>query len=191
MLELVKNYHKVGDDGTSGLSWHSKEINSFFTFGSIKSSPFESVASISFQHLYKARVWGQSPESLLKLPCTTQNNFVFFVFLNNQSFTGHCRLFFLQEDILQTILGFCCYRKSTKSPLLNRYSTQHLSRWVLNPFVCLFVGSGRGRYYDPRTTSDKKCRQTGVYVMNGTETSVFDTFSEQFFTLASRCTAES
>ena len=37
----------------------------------------------------------------------------------------------------------------------------------------LFVGSGRGRYHDPRTTSDKKCRQTGVYEMNGTETSVF------------------
>ena len=47
-------------------------------------------------------------------------------------------------------------------------------------FVCLFVGSGRGRYYDPRTASDKKCRQTGVYVMNGTVTSIFDTFSEHF-----------
>lgn len=141
MLELVKNYHKVSDDGTSALSWHSKEINSFFTFGSIKSSPFESAASISFQHLYNVKdgVWGQSPESLLKLPSPTRNNFVFFVFLNNQSFTGHCRLFFLQEYILQTILGFCCYRKSTKSPLLNRYFTQHPSRWVLNPFVCLFV----------------------------------------------------
>ena len=52
MLELVKNYHKVSDDDTSALSWHSKEINSFFTFRSIKSSRFEIVASISFQHLY-------------------------------------------------------------------------------------------------------------------------------------------
>ena len=51
---------------------------------------------------------------------------------------------------------------------------------MLNRFVCLLVGSGRGRYHDPRTTSDKKCRQTGVYAMNGTETSIFDTFSEHF-----------
>lgn len=43
-------------------------------------------------------------------------------------------------------------------------------------FVRLFVGSGRGRYHDPRTTSDKKCRQTGVYVMNGTETSILTPF---------------
>ena len=47
MLELVKNYHKVSDDGTSALSYtHCKEINLFFTFESIESSPFESVASI-------------------------------------------------------------------------------------------------------------------------------------------------
>ena len=52
---------------------------------------------------------------------------------------------------------------------------------------CSFVGSGRGRYHDPRTTCDKKCRQTGVYEMNGTETSgvFFAPFRSTFVTLTS------